>query len=226
MSQNITSGEVNNVLEVNNAICEDTIYSFEIICSVQGIDPINHGCPVTDPSVRESLDVFASTMDCIDHLGSTKCESLEPLFSEFPSVDHNYTNKLELEHQIGYRLSADLCKKGDVLIFWETSKFNSNYAVKPYEGSLNYLMSVVNNNTSTVDDVAALPENIASYSHLLRLVSARSARLESLRVSALSHALCSRNFCFSTYPTTPTHIWYDYIYMIFRDGQNLLMEDR
>ncbi len=87
--------------------------------------------------------------------------------------------------------------------------------MKPYGGSLNYLMSVCainNNSTSTVDDVTALPENVSSYSHVLRLVSARSTRLESLRVSALSHGLCSRNFCSSTYPTTPTHIWYDYIY--------------
>ena len=76
--------------------------------------------------------------------------ALEPLFSDYPSVAHKYTSKLGVgwdwaskssDYEFGYRLSADLGTKGNVLIFWEAGGLDSRFSVRPYPGSLSHILS-------------------------------------------------------------------------------------
>ena len=56
-------------------------------------------------------------------------------------------------------------------------------------------------------DVTVLPQEISSYSHFLRFVSARNARLASLRNKVLFSFSCAIE-----YPPPPPRVWYDYLY--------------
>ena len=46
-------------------------------------------------------------------------EFLEPLFSDFPSVSHNYTSKLNLEWKISFK---EVLTEGRVALFSEMSR--------------------------------------------------------------------------------------------------------
>ena len=67
-------------------------------------------------------------------------ELLEPLFSDYPSVDHKYTTWLDAawgwaarasDYRFGYNLSAELCERGNVLIFWGAEGMDSNFSGRP-----------------------------------------------------------------------------------------------
>ncbi len=152
---------------------------------------------VASPEAIDFANNFSFTADF---------DSLKPLFFDCPSVNHNYTSRLKSERLIGYELSADLCRRGNVLILWDTSiKYTSRFTVEPYGGSLSYLSFNNNVCNSTVVGVTVLPETISTYSHLLRFVSARAARLASLRAR-------SRDFPCYTTVVDPPGILYDYLY--------------
>ena len=116
-------------------------------------------------------------------------EFLEPLFSDFPSVAHNYTFKLNMaDYMLGYKISSDLYEKGNALLFWEGEGLDSSFSVKPYPGSLSHLLSsrVVSDFGVVAGDVTLLTREFDTYSHLLRFVSARSTRLRCLRDAAVT----------------------------------------
>ena len=158
------------------------------------------------PFVGDSDDVLCGSVGDF--------EFLEPLFSDYPSVDHKYTTKLDTgwgwaskasDYRFGYKLSAELCERGNVLIFWGAGGLNSNLSVGPYPGSLTYLFSdCAVGGARPSCDVTLFSREFDTYSHFLRYVSARSRRLGSLRASVSAH--------FSRAVADPLGIDYDYLY--------------
>ena len=140
---------------------------------------------------------------------------LEPLFSDCPSVAHNYTSRLRAgwgwaskasDFKFGYAFSADLYARGNVLLHWEAGGLDSKFSVEPYPGSLSQLLvgCAVGGTPASVD-VTVYSREFHTYSHLLRFVSARSRRLGcSLRAGVLAH--------FSLAVAGPGGIDYDYLY--------------
>ena len=148
-------------------------------------------------------------------LGSAgNLEFLEPLFSDCPSVNHKYTTKLAVswgwaskasDYKCGYEISADLCTRGNVILFWDAGGLDLNFSVGPYPGSLSHLLSVCAvGGTPAPVDVTKYSREFHTYSHLLRFMSARSKRLNSLRVSALARLPYA--------VAGPRGIDYDYLY--------------
>ena len=133
-----------------------------------------------EPDNTLLVPLFSFSFPLVNNLASQSRELdndfLEPLFSDFPSVSHKYVSKTKIvcNNEI-YRL-CDTCD-------------NVKLVRKYRENNLSEA-NIVHNSVATVtcpdaNDVTVLPQNIHSYSHLLKFVSVRTARLATLRSLAL-----------------------------------------
>ncbi len=112
---------------------------------------------------------------------------IEPLFSNFPSVAHIHNPNINK----GTFSLMDIESRG-------TRYFSNDFG----NSNMNMLIS-----SSITDDVTVLPEYITSYSQFLRFVSARTARLASIRHNARLRTSSS-----DEHSSNLCSVWYDDIY--------------
>ena len=186
-------------------------FSYDTITKLSTVSLSN--TPIISGNVSDVLSDLGLTEPSFGH-PIEDYMMIEPLLADFPSVDHNFTSKIKLissmfkdpkEH--GFYQFCHKCDIGDILTVSDTLNYfrprsSNRHTTKNGTGSV--AMKCV---VSRTVDVTVLPQEISSYSHFLRFISARNARLASLRNKVLISFSCAIE-----YPPPPPRVWYDYLY--------------
>ena len=193
--------------------------TFEIQQNKLDNTPFSH-LEICDTSIVLIKPLFAEPVFTEIPYGSPASEDymiIEPLFPEFPSV--NYISDSGITSG---NVMVSTCQTSDINVdnsinFIDNAN-DDNFIDNANDDNFidianddNFIDNANDDNAVLIDssdtDVTVLPQNISSYTHFLRFVSARSARMTSIRNKTLLSTSCAIE-----YPPPITSICYEEVY--------------